>query len=48
MGGTRDDLCIKFVLHNEITFDIPEEHVETLDENLAYLLGTLCNTKRKT
>jgi hypothetical protein len=48
MGGTRDDLCVKFVLHNEIPFDIPEEHVETLDENLAYLLGTLCNTKRKT
>ena len=47
MGGTRDHLYVKFVLHNESPFDIPEEHVETLDENLAYLLGTLCNTKRK-
>lgn len=47
LGGTRDDLYIKFVLHNEIPFDIPEDRVETLDENLAYLLDTLCNTKRK-
>ena len=47
MGGTRDDLYLKFVLDSDIDFQIPDEHVETLDEHLANLLDTLCNTRKR-
>ena len=47
MGGTRDNLYLKYVLLEEIPFEIPTKHIDSLDENLAHLLNTLCNTKRK-
>lgn len=47
IGGNREDLYLKFVLNDEIDFEIPDEHIKTLDENLANLLNTLCNTKKR-
>ncbi len=47
LGGTRDNLYIRFVLKKDIPFDIPESEIETLDEYIASLLKTTCNTKRK-
>lgn len=47
IGGNREDLHLKFVLNTEISFEIPDEHIETLDENLAAILDTLCNSRKK-